>query len=809
MRAMLVLVLLPVAVTAGDYSPDPLSVRRHGPAYRYPQAGWTVLHIEGKPHERGYQHGTLMATEIAAYVRCYAAQEGAKDPAAAWQQVRRLVNALFLRKFDREYLEEMQGIADGAADAGATFNGRPIDLTDVVALNVWAEVMCIEGGLDALPTGLEGEKFPGKKPKAMPAPKGDHCSAFAATGPATADGKIVFGHITMFSLYPARFYNVWLDVQPEKGHRVLMQSYPGGIQSGMDYYLTDAGLMVSETTIEQTRFHADAVPLTSRIRKAVQYGESIDDVVHTLKEANNGLYTNEWLLGDTKTNEIAMFELGTTATRLWRSSKNEWFGGTEGFYWGCNNTKDLDVRLDTIASVKDRPHSTAWIPGARDKKWLEFYAKHKGRITAESGKVAFTTPPICASASLDAKVTTTDLAKQLKTLAIFGPPIGGTWQPTDAEKTDYPEILPLVPNDWATLHPGAPSRGEVAKVADLPEKAQSFLSFGDRLPAGAPTTKPAWHGTLLAKSDADLWLTEGFAAYERIVALENALRDGHDDGELTAEDKDLLVVELGFHRSQVRAGNGSLKDQPADEAGRDVWARSEIGKGVLFLDRLRREAGPRAFADWMDEFGRSNAGRRVAEDQFFAFVQQKSRKDPRELARAALRDAADGPRFTVKSWRSDQEKTIIVYGTTGDTEANRETAEQLQKSIARQGSNVKIPVLSDKQATATPDQLAGRHVLLIGGPATNRLADRWRAAFPAQFGPGSFKVRNDQYAHPGSALIAVGENPSDRSASVVAIAGLSAEATQLAVPFFLNGSVRPGNVVVLPNQAKARCLWVK
>ena len=75
----------------------------------------------------------------------------------------------------------------------------------------------------------------------------------------------------------------------------------------------------------------------------------------SLSKDNNGLYTNEWLLADTKTNEIAMFELGTHKTKLYRSSKNEWFGDTPGFYWGCNNTKDREVRLETIASVNDRP----------------------------------------------------------------------------------------------------------------------------------------------------------------------------------------------------------------------------------------------------------------------------------------------------------------------------------------------------------------------------------------------------------------------------------------------------------------------
>ena len=159
------------------------------------------------------QHGTLMATEIAGYVRCFAAQQSSKDPAGAWAQTRRLTNALFLRKFDAEYLEEMKGIADGAAAAGATFDGRPIDLIDIVALNCWAEIDTLDGGLEAMPTGLEGMRFPTPKAKAMPAAKAEHCSAFAATGPATADGKIVFGHITMFALYPSRFYNVWLDVQ--------------------------------------------------------------------------------------------------------------------------------------------------------------------------------------------------------------------------------------------------------------------------------------------------------------------------------------------------------------------------------------------------------------------------------------------------------------------------------------------------------------------------------------------------------------------------------------------------------------------
>src|SRR5262249_55963180 len=176
---------LRAAEAPADFRPDPLAVQRYGPAYRYPQAGWIVLHIEGEPYERGYQHGRLLAPEIAAHVRCFATVTSPKAPAAGWRVLRLLVDALVLRRYDKEFLEEMKGIADGAAAAGARFDGRPIDLVDVATLNAWAEVETLGGALDATPHGLEGVRFPKPDLKAMPRSKPEHCSAFAATGPAT------------------------------------------------------------------------------------------------------------------------------------------------------------------------------------------------------------------------------------------------------------------------------------------------------------------------------------------------------------------------------------------------------------------------------------------------------------------------------------------------------------------------------------------------------------------------------------------------------------------------------------------------
>src|SRR5437016_13319325 len=122
MHRCLAILLLSAAAApalAADFQPDPRTVQRWGPAYRYPQDGWIVLHIEGEPYERGVQHGRLLAPEITAHVRGLAAYYGHKAPVEAWKQTRNLANALFLRRYGKEYLEEMRGIAEGASAAGA------------------------------------------------------------------------------------------------------------------------------------------------------------------------------------------------------------------------------------------------------------------------------------------------------------------------------------------------------------------------------------------------------------------------------------------------------------------------------------------------------------------------------------------------------------------------------------------------------------------------------------------------------------------------------------------------------------------
>jgi hypothetical protein len=417
-------------ISTGDEWPVREAVKTFGPAYRYPAAGWIYLHIEGQPYERGYQHGYLMAREIPEYLERCAGDLGVRADRQSWDQLRTAANALFLRGFDREILEEMRGIADGANAAGARWLGRNIDLVDIVVGNTTVEMSELRGAMPMTPTGLEGLKLEApaysrnKHDSVM-----DHCSAFAATGPATRDGKMIVGHVTMWPLTLAEQTNVMLDIAPAKGHRVLMQSYPGGIESGTDWYQNDAGVVLTETTIRQTPFNIQGTPVAFRARMAIQYGGNIDQVVEQLGTRNNGLYTNEWLMGDAKNNEVAMYELGTNHVRLWRSSKNDWFGNTPGFYWGDNNAKDLIIRHEYLPDPHGTPEYVPYVPAIRDLTWEELYRKNRGKIDEQFAFLAFRTAPLVSPTTMDAKIATADMASRLMVWAAIGKPNQREWLP--------------------------------------------------------------------------------------------------------------------------------------------------------------------------------------------------------------------------------------------------------------------------------------------------------------------------------------------------------------------------------------------
>ena len=820
------------------FTPEPIAVTREGAGWRYPQDGWVVIHVEGTPYERGYQHGKLLAHEIVDYCETIARVRNEQAPDKAWRDLRLFGNALFLRRFDKELLREMQGIADGAAAAGAKLDGRLIDLIDIVVVNADVELGFLESALEGTPTGIDHESFRGRHGSPLRAQKQDRCSAFVATGPATADGKIVMGHITMSSLPWVRFFNIWLDLQPSEGHRVAFQTFPGGIQSGLDYYISDSGLIVAETTIEQTKYNPQGEMLASRIRRAVQYADSIDQCVEILTSSSNGLYTDEWLFGDINTNEIAMLELGTEHSRLWRSSRNEWVGGTAGFYWGCNNVKDVGVFKETVANLGAKPANLVLHPRIRDEAWLKLFKARKGRIDEAFGFEAFSTPPLVGFPSCDAKFTTAAMAKNLQTWAFFGPPLGRTWMPSAEERAELSTVPPLVAHDWTLIDVkgvSLPSTDDQKRMKKRAVDLEPFPQKGEQLHIEHDAKHPfAWRGTILPKSDGDLWLAAAFAEYEHVVSLEQAV-EFHDSrseahsGSLSEDKKkidvdadtkaaeenparELVGLALFQHESNwLTAVKRTGHDTPLSKIRPDLensdWYRIAVGKGVMLLATLREQMGNELFTKTMDEFGRTHAGQDVSTDQFREHLKATTNREvaitfDRWMTHevSAAFDATNP--WSIFSHEVEPDRVLVVYGTVRDENAHREAGEHLLTEVARRFTNVKPPIKSDKQVT--DEDLSSHYLLLVGNPSSNSITARCLArsnSFPVQFGQQSFVVAGETYANPASWVIAAGQNPFAPRYSAVVFAGLDAASTWRSVRDLIDSN-EPNPQIILNSAGK-------
>src|SRR5579884_1925936 len=206
----------------------------------------------------------------------------------------------------------------------------------------------------------------------------------------------------------------------------------------------------------------------------------------------------------------------------------------------------------------------------------------------------------------------------------------------------------------------------------------------------------------------------------------------------------------------------------------------------------------------MDEFGRTFAGKPVSTKEFLAFVEGRAGKPVAGLAKTWLEGAGlpddKGGSFSVETFQAELERTLIVFGTGDETAMNREAAERLQKAIVQRHSNFTVPVKADSDVTE--DDLKNHHLLLIGRPDCNSVTRRCRDALPVAFGTRSFVVREEAYAHAGSAVAAAAENPLNRRYSVVVIAGLSPGATLRAAP--LLPAQRAAEIVVFPDGGGVR-----
>jgi len=210
---------------AGSAASDP----RLGESYRFQQGGWTYVHLQGSPSDIGFQHGYLLAPEIAdalEAIKLFDTHQTQRD----WEFFRKTAREMLWPHIDAEYQQELQGIADGVKA-----HGVDLDVYDIVALNAFEEVP------DYYVPWLN------KREKAVKAPKlaaPGNCSAFIATGGYTKDHQIVIAHNNWTSYLAGERWVIIFDILPQNGQRILMDGFPGVITSDDDFGVNAAGIMI-------------------------------------------------------------------------------------------------------------------------------------------------------------------------------------------------------------------------------------------------------------------------------------------------------------------------------------------------------------------------------------------------------------------------------------------------------------------------------------------------------------------------------------------------------------------------------------
>jgi hypothetical protein len=447
--------------------PSPATDPRLVGAYRFERGGWIYVHLQGSPDAIGFQHGYLLAPEIADAFAAVKLDDThtSKRP---WEFFREAAHNMLWPHIDAEYQAELKGITEGL-----NARGVKMDIDDVVALNAFEE--------------LPDYYVPWyDKQHKTSAPTSTtvlgHCSAFVATGSWTKDGQIVIAHNNWTNYMVGERWRIMFDIVPEHGYRMLMDGFPGVITSDDDFGINSDGLMITETTI--SNFHGwdpNGIPEFVRSRKAMQYASSIDDYVKIMLDGNNGGYANDWLLGDRKTGEIAQFELGLKAHRLWRT-KN-------GFFVGSNFTSDPEVtKLDTTFNLNNPTES----PNARHVRWDELMKEYKGKIdvqlaekfegdhfdaytkrkgadlrtlcghgdTVAAGDKGWGVKPFDPMGAVQGKVTDSEMAKNMSLIAHAGHPCGASFyaKPFLAAHSQYdwqaPELRDMIAGPWTEFRSG-------------------------------------------------------------------------------------------------------------------------------------------------------------------------------------------------------------------------------------------------------------------------------------------------------------------------------------------------------------------
>jgi hypothetical protein len=273
--------------------------------------GWISIHIYGESYQRGFAHGVLLSNEMKPIMRAfpYIVESSFKVSFEKYLNVCNEKTKPIVMNDYPELYEEIRGISNGFLSVGVE--------ASVDYLIAWNSLLSMYSYF--------------RNNKAY------KCSAFIATGNATEDGKIVMAHNTHADFIIGQIQNVVIYVTPMAGNPFVMQSAPGYVASGTDWFICSTGIIGCETTISNINYIPQfGAPFFCRIRQAMQYGKTLDEYVEIMLKDNAGDYACSWQFGDINTNEIMLFEIGLKTHAIQRTFN--------GVYYGMNSAIDFKVR---------------------------------------------------------------------------------------------------------------------------------------------------------------------------------------------------------------------------------------------------------------------------------------------------------------------------------------------------------------------------------------------------------------------------------------------------------------------------------
>ena len=325
----------------------------------YEKNGWIYVSIKGEPEKRGYDYGLCVADrmkKVFDMMQFNCLTNYGYD----WNYFIELSNKyLFdiIQSDFKEFFDEMVGFTKGCSDGGT-----PTTIQEIVA---WNNMISLTGYI--LPYATEVKDG-----------ASDRCSSFIACGDYTKDGGIVLCHSNFSEFIEGQFGNVVLDIQPTKGHRILLQGFVGWMWSGTDFFVTSAGIVGAESTLGGFyKYKENKYPISCRIRQCMQYGNSLDDYLDILQKGNSGDYANAWFFGNVKTNEIMMIELGLEYVNVKRETNGYFIGMNAAYDPRIRNLECKNTGIDDV-----RRHQ-----GARKVRLPQLMEEYKGKIDEQTAKL--------------------------------------------------------------------------------------------------------------------------------------------------------------------------------------------------------------------------------------------------------------------------------------------------------------------------------------------------------------------------------------------------------------------------------------